>query len=94
MRGSLKISQAGQRSMDSAAAYASSLASSSGNLGPPLTGLEPHYGTRAAQHAAESLLVWLQGQAIGPTSFGSLGGAFGRDLSEQPISSSDETLLL
>ncbi len=69
--------------MDSAAAYASSLASSSGNLGPSLTGLEPHYGTRAAQHAAESLLTWLQGQAIGPASLGSLGGAVSRDLSEQ-----------
>ncbi|CAL8467304.1 g6841 [Coccomyxa elongata] len=73
------LAQAGQRGMDSAAAYASSLASSSGSLGPSLTGLEPHYGTRAAQHAAESLLTWLQGQAIGPASLGSLGGAVSRE---------------
>ena len=78
-----KLIQAGQRGVESAAGYLNSVAANSGNPGgPSLEGLPPHYGTRAAQQAADSFLTWLQGQAGGPASFGGLGFAASRSLGE------------
>lgn len=69
--------------MEGAAGYLNSVAANSGNPGgPSLEGLPPHYGTRAAQQAADSFLTWLQGQAAGPASFGGLGFAASRSLGE------------
>lgn len=77
--------QAARSSLDSATAYAASASGNPGNLIPSLDGVEPHYGTRAAFRAAESLLTWLQGQAVGPISFGRLGGAASQELSEAQL---------
>ena len=77
-----QTAQAGQRGVEGAAAYVNTLTASSGNFGPSLQGLPPHYGTRAAQRAADSLLEWLQGQTSGPASLGGLGFAASRTLGE------------
>jgi hypothetical protein len=71
--------------VDNAADYAGRLGADPGSLFPALEGLQPHYGTHAIQQAADGLLSWLQGQALGPFSFGSLGGAASRELSEYSL---------
>jgi hypothetical protein len=78
--------QAGHRIAEGMGASASGAAGRLGELSGDFSGLrdlEPHYGTHAAQRAAESLLQWLRAQSLGPLSLGSLGGSASLELREQ-----------